>query len=45
MMLDCHPEEHRQQRFIKGRDSTPTDLERRIPDGMTERDVRAAGYI
>ena len=43
MMLDCHPEEHRQQRFIKGRDSTP--IEGRIPDDMTERDARAAGYI
>ena len=45
MMRDCHPEAHRQQRVIKGRDSTPSDPERRIPDGMTERDARAAGYI
>jgi len=45
MMRDCCPEEHRQQRITKGRDSTPSDLERRIPAGMTERDARAAGYI
>jgi len=45
MMQDCHPEEHRQQRIIKGRDSTPSDPERRIPEGMSERDARAAGHI
>jgi hypothetical protein len=43
MMRECWPEEHRLQRFIKGADSEP--MEGRIPEGMTEREARDAGYI
>lgn len=45
MMKESYPEEHRRQRIVKGRDSTPNEVERRIPEGMTERDARAAGYL
>jgi hypothetical protein len=45
MMKESYPEEHRRQKLVKGRDSTPDDIERRIPEGMTERDARAYGYI
>jgi hypothetical protein len=44
-MRECYPEEHRRQRIIRGRDSEPDPVLSKIPDGMTEREARAAGYL
>jgi hypothetical protein len=44
-MKECYPEEHRRLKHIRGQDSEPDPVLRKIPDGMSEREARARGYI
>lgn len=44
-MKEYHPERHRELQHIRGQDSDPDPVQQRIPDGMTERQARRAGYI
>jgi len=44
-MRECYPEEHRRMKHVRGQDSEPDPVLSRIPDGMSEREARALGYI
>jgi len=44
-MRDGYPERARELSHIRGQDSEPDPYLSGIPEGMTERDARAHGYI
>jgi hypothetical protein len=42
---DSYPAWHRRLKHIRGQDSEPDPVQRKIPDGMSERRARMEGYI
>lgn len=44
-MKESYPEEHQRLKLIRGQDSEPDPVLSKIPDGMSEREARAEGYI
>jgi hypothetical protein len=44
-MKEDYPEHHRRMKFIRGQDSEPDPVLSKIPDGMSEREARARGYL
>lgn len=44
-MRESYPEEHRRLKQVRGQDSEPDPVLSKIPEGMTEREARAEGYL